>query len=167
MEQSATATTGVTAIAEYLDGCGVRYEIVEHAETMSAGAEAAATHRRPEQVAKTVVLQSDPGYVFAVVPASERIDMRKVREALGATHELRLATEAEMARDFPRMEVGAVPPFGPMFPRAEVVDRRLLQEDRILCAAGDHRHGVLVDPREVVRITHAETADISRAESPR
>lgn len=50
------------------------------------------------------------------------------------------------------LEVGAAPPIGPMLPRAEVVDRRLLEEDRIICAGGDHRHSILLDPREVVRI---------------
>jgi prolyl-tRNA editing enzyme YbaK/EbsC (Cys-tRNA(Pro) deacylase) len=53
-----------------------------------------------------------------------------------------------------------VPPFGPMVPAAEVIDRALLEQQRILCPAGDHRHSVLVDPREVVRITAASTADI-------
>jgi prolyl-tRNA editing enzyme YbaK/EbsC (Cys-tRNA(Pro) deacylase) len=42
-----------------------------------------------------------------------------------------------------------------------VIDRALLQQERILCPAGDHSHSVLVDPRDVLRITAADTADIS------
>lgn len=30
----------------------------------------------------------------------------------------------------------------------------------VLCPAGDHRHSVLLDPHEIVRITAAQTADI-------
>jgi prolyl-tRNA editing enzyme YbaK/EbsC (Cys-tRNA(Pro) deacylase) len=86
--------------------------------------------------------------------------MHKLRELLGATRQLRLANEDEIAREFPSLEVGAVPPFGPMVPAAEVIDRALLEQQQILCPAGDHRHSVLVDPREVVRITAASTADI-------
>jgi prolyl-tRNA editing enzyme YbaK/EbsC (Cys-tRNA(Pro) deacylase) len=41
-----------------------------------------------------------------------------------------------------------------------VIDRALLEQQQILCAAGDHRHSVLVDPRDIVRITAAKTADI-------
>ena len=159
-EPAPVATTRVTAITDYLEGCGLAYELVEHDPTMSAAAEAKATARRPEQVAKTVVLQDNEGYVIAVVPSSERLDLRKVRDLLGASRELRLATEEEIARDFVSVEVGAAPPFGPMLPQAEVVDRRLLEEDRVLCAAGDHRHSVLVDPRDIVRITEAVVADI-------
>jgi Ala-tRNA(Pro) deacylase len=153
-------TTGVAAVVEYLDAHGVPYEIVEHEPTMSASAEAFATHRAPQQVAKTVVLQDGQDYVLAVVPASERVDLHKLRELLSGSRSLRLATESEISRDFPALEVGAAPPFGSTLPRAEVVDSQLLGEDRVLCAAGDHRHSVLIDPRDVVRITDARTADI-------
>ncbi|HEY7633542.1 MAG TPA: YbaK/EbsC family protein [Thermoleophilaceae bacterium] len=162
-EQNTTrepTTTGTAAVTDYLDGQGVRYELLEHESTMTAAAEAAATHRPPHRVAKTVVLQDRAGYVLAIVPASERLDLHKLREFLGATASLRLATEDEMARDFPAIEVGATPPAGPMLPRAEVVDRRLLDEDRIVCPAGDHRHSLLLDPRDVVKLAGAEVADV-------
>jgi prolyl-tRNA editing enzyme YbaK/EbsC (Cys-tRNA(Pro) deacylase) len=54
--------------------------------------------------------------VIAAGSASARLDLRKVRELLGATRNLRLATEDEIARDFPTLEVGAVPPFRPWVP---------------------------------------------------
>jgi prolyl-tRNA editing enzyme YbaK/EbsC (Cys-tRNA(Pro) deacylase) len=100
-------------------------------------------------------------YVIAAIPAAQRLDMSKLRDLLGATRQLRLASEHEIARDFPLLEVGAVPPFGPMLPAAEVIDSALLEHERILCPAGDRRHSVLLDPREVVRLTAAKTADIS------
>jgi Cys-tRNA(Pro)/Cys-tRNA(Cys) deacylase len=98
--------------------------------------------------------------VIAAIPASQRLDLHRLRELLGATRQLRLASEDEIARDFPTLEVGAVPPVGPMVPAAEVIDSALLEQPRILCPAGDHRHSVLVDPRDVVRITGASTAYI-------
>lgn len=160
-EASGITPTGIEAVVGHLDGAGVTYEVVEHEPTMSAAAEAATTDRPATEVAKTVILHDGDGYVLAVVPASERIDLHKVRELLDASKSLRLATEAEIAQDFPALEVGAAPPFGPMMPRAEVIDTRLMNLDRILCAGGDHTHSVLVDPRDVVRMTGAQTADIS------
>jgi Ala-tRNA(Pro) deacylase len=156
----AMATTGVTAIVDFLDGVGIAYELVEHEPVMSAAAEARVAHVPPDQAAKTVVLHDGSSYVIAAIPASDRLDLHKLRELLGATHQLRLASEDEIARDFPTLEVGAVPPFGPMVPAAEVIDSSLVTHERILCPAGDHRHSVLVDPRDVVRITAARTADI-------
>ncbi len=154
------ATTRAEAIAEFLEGEHVKFELVEHEPTVSAAAEARATHHPPDQVAKTVVLQDDGAYVIAAIPASRRLDLHKLRGLLGATRQLRLASEEEIGRDFPSMEVGAVPPFGPMVPAAEVIDRALLAQPRILCSAGDHRHSVLLDPQDVVRITAAKIADI-------
>jgi len=90
-----------------------------------------------------------------------RLDLGKLRALLGATRQLRLASEAEIARHFPSLEPGALPPFGPMVPAAEVIDTALLEQERILCPAGDHSHSVFVDPRDVMRITAADTADIS------
>ena len=110
---------------------------------MSAAAEGRATHHSPDRVAKTLVLQDDGAYMIAAIPASQRLDLPKVRALLGAGRHLRLANEAEIGRDFPSLEVGAVPPFGPMVPAAEVIDRGLLAQSQILCAAGDHRHSVL------------------------
>jgi Ala-tRNA(Pro) deacylase len=156
------ATTRVHAIVEFLHGAGVDHQVIEHEPTMSAVAEATATAYPTEQVAKTVVLHDGNSYVIAAIPASERLDLHKLREVLGAARQLHLATEHEIGEHFPSLEVGAVPPFGPMAPEAEVIDRALLEQRRILCPAGDHRHSVLVDPREVVRITGAKTADISQ-----
>lgn len=157
---TAITTTGSAAVAEYLDGLDVGYELVEHPPTTSAAAEADATQRPGEQVAKTVVLQYGLGYVLAIVPASERLDLRKVRRLLGAPKDLRFATEAEIARDFPALEIGAVPPLGPMLPMAEVIDGRLVEQPRILCAGGDHEHSIVVDPQELVRLTGATVADV-------
>jgi Ala-tRNA(Pro) deacylase len=157
---SGMAGHGVTAVTEYLRGEGIAHEVVEHTETMTAAAEAQATSRRPDEVAKTVVLHDGAAYLLAVIPASYRLDLHKLREVLGATKTLRLATEAEMAADFPGLDVGAVPPIGPVLPAAEVVDQRLLEQNRVLCAGGDHRHSLVLDPRDIVSATSATVADV-------
>jgi Ala-tRNA(Pro) deacylase len=146
------ATTG------YLDEHGVAYEVVEHGERFTAAAEARAAGVEPHNAAKSLLLKDEDGYELVVIPASERLDLKKVRRALD--RELRLATEEEMGADFGRFELGALPPVGPMLPAPEVVDRRLLDHERVLCNAGDHRHSILVDPRELVRVAGAQLADV-------
>jgi len=154
------ARTSLDAIVRFLEGERIDYELVEHEAVMSAADEARVVDRPQEQVAKTVVLHDGDEFVIAAIPASERLDLHKLRVLLGASRELRLATEDEIAREFPLHEVGAIPPFGPMVPTAEVIDRALLEQQQILCAAGDHRHSVVVDPLDIVRIADARTADI-------
>jgi Ala-tRNA(Pro) deacylase len=153
-------TSGVEAVARYLDEQGVRYDVVEHRTTYTATAEARAAGVPPEDVAKTVLLRDESGYRLAVIAASDRLDVDKVRELFGAGKSLRLATEQEMQSDFEAFEVGALPPIGPMLPAPEVLDRKLLEHERILFSGGDHRHGVLMDPNDLVQLTQAKVADV-------
>lgn len=86
----------------------------------------------------------------------------RVREVTGATHRLRLATEAEIARDLPPYEVGAVPPIGPGLPRIAIVDLRLLEHGRVVFAAGNHRHALLIPLKELLRVAEPCVADVCR-----
>jgi Ala-tRNA(Pro) deacylase len=151
---------GIDAVVNYLGEHGIDHEVVDHQETFTASDEARAAGVAPDHAAKTVVLREDDAYRLAVLPASERLDVHKARDALDAGSHLRLATESEMADDFGAFEVGALPPLGPMLPAPEVIDRRLMEHEKILCSGGDHRHSVLLDPNAVARDTGATIADI-------
>jgi Ala-tRNA(Pro) deacylase len=156
-----SAPAGHQSVTGFLDEAHVAHELIEHEPVMSASAESRVTDIPPDQVAKTIVLHDGEGYVLAAIPASERLDLHKLRTALGRTRRLALVGESEIARDFPGLEVGAMPPFGPLVPAVEVIDAGLTEPERVLCAAGDHRHSVLVDPRDIVRLTGATVADVS------
>jgi Ala-tRNA(Pro) deacylase len=157
-----SAQAGLAAVTAFLERQGLPYEVVEHERTQTAVAEARAAGVPAAEVAKTIVLRDDAGLRLAVIPASERLDMHKLKQALTSSG-LRLVTEQEMADEFGQFEVGAVPPFGSMFDALELVDERLLEHDRILCSGGDHTHAILVDPRDVVRAGEARVADICEA----
>lgn len=155
-----TQEHGIEAVSRFLDERGVACEVFEHRQTFTAAAEARASGMAPDHAAKTIALRDEAGYRLAVLPASERLDMGKLRELLPGGARLRLATEDEMRADLGTFDVGALPPFGPMLPAPEVVDRRLLEHDRVLCCGGDHRHSLLIDPREIVRVAEPQVADI-------
>ena len=139
---------------------GVSFDVIAHARSESAAAEAGAAHIPQEQTAKTVVLRTAAGYRLAVIAASDRLDLHKAAGALDVRRgELRFATEADMAADFSQHDVGAIPPMGPDTP-PELVDVRLLDHGRVLCPAGDHEHSLLVDPMDIVRVTGARSVDI-------
>ena len=151
---------GVEAVEGYLDAQGVEYEALEHEERFTAAAEAKAAGIEPGDAAKDLILRDGDTYALAVIPASQRLDLAKTRDLLGASASLRLATEDEIGKDFERFAVGAIPPFGGLHGIRQVVDSRLLEHERVLCSAGDHAHGVLVDPNEMVRIGEAKTGDL-------
>lgn len=160
VDESPVSHADVTTVAHHLDARGVGYEILEHEPTMTARADARVVDVDPSETAKNVVLTDGEVYVLAVIPASEALDLHKVRRVIGDDKELRMATEAEMSKDFPAFEIGAVPPVGSMVFASEVIDERLLGHDRVLCGGGDHRHSLRLDPNELARITEATVGDV-------
>lgn len=134
------------------------YELIQHPPTMSAGEEAAAVGVPQQEVAKTIVLFTERGYVRAALPASERLDLHKVRGLLG--NETRLATEGELVVAYPMFELGAVPPFGGPAGDRTVVDRRLADRTTVVIEAGSHSESVRMQSSDLITLAQAEIADI-------
>lgn len=150
---------GLARVRRYLEEHGVAYELAEHPVAYTAAGEAHAAGGAPHDAAKTVMLRNGGSYLMAVVPADEHVDLHKLRTQTGQ-HSLRLATEHELASDFAGFEVGALPPFGPLLGVPETIDPRTLARGRLLCNGGDHSHSVVLDPHDLVELTHPEVADI-------
>ncbi|MGH3021045.1 MAG: aminoacyl-tRNA deacylase, partial [Gaiellaceae bacterium] len=122
----AVATEDLTRV---LDEAEVSYELLPHERTESALAEAEVLGIAPADVAKTLVVRIPDGYLRAVLPASARIDLRKLREARGGggKKKIHLASEEDLARDYGEFELGAVPPIGGSRRDPVVIDRRLAE----------------------------------------
>jgi Ala-tRNA(Pro) deacylase len=88
--------------------------------------------------------------VLAVVPASRRLDLRLVRESLDDP-DVRLASEAELAADFPGYELGALPPLGSLLGVRLLVDPEVLGHETVLFAAGTETESIRVRAGELFR----------------
>jgi Ala-tRNA(Pro) deacylase len=151
-------------VTGFLDEAGVDFDVLEHAHTERAADEAAALGIALEEVAKTLVLVASTGNVRAVLSASERIDLHKVAAVLGVGgKKVHLASEDDLARDYPDFELGAVPPFGGREDQV-VVDERLAGRDSVVLEAGTHERSVRLKTADLVRLTRAQVADIRREE---
>jgi Ala-tRNA(Pro) deacylase len=149
-----------------LERAGASYELIPHAHTESALDEAAALLLSPDDVAKTLILKTPEGYLRAVVPASCRLDERKLRDVTGRSKkEVRLATEDDLKRDYPDFELGAVPPVGGARRDEVIVDSRLAGREAVVLEAGSHEQSVRIAAAELVRVAGAEVADICRPEN--
>jgi prolyl-tRNA editing enzyme YbaK/EbsC (Cys-tRNA(Pro) deacylase) len=42
----------------------------------------------------------------------------------------------------------------------EIIDVHLLYHERILCAGGDHRHSLRMDPRDLLRLSEPRVASL-------
>jgi Ala-tRNA(Pro) deacylase len=152
------ATADVTKV---LDEVGVHYERLSHAHTETATAEAKALGLAAGDVAKTLVLRTPDGYLRAMLPASERLDLRKLRELLGAgKHKVHLATEDDLRRDFREFELGAVPPVGGGRCEPVVIDSRLAGRESLVLEAGSHEESIRIAADDLVGVGRAKLADI-------
>ncbi len=145
-----------------LDKAGMSYEVLEHEHTERAAAEAEALGVAPGEVAKTLVVTTPTGNVRAVLPASERIDLRKVRDLVGGGKRTHLATEEALGRDYPDFDLGAVPPVGGARREPVLLDSRLAERDSLVLGAGSHVKSVRIKTADLRELTGAQIADICR-----
>ena len=150
-------------LTKALDKAGVDYELLEHSHTETAAAEAEALGVDPGEVGKTLVLSSPDGNVRAVLPGSARLDVRKVRDALGVSGKrVHLLSEDALARDYKEFELGAVPPLGGKSRDRVLVDTRLADRDSVVIEAGSHDESVRLKTADLIRLSEAQVADICR-----
>ena len=146
------------ALTEALADHGIPFETLEHERTDRAVDEAAALGLEPHDVAKTIVVTTGERNIRILLPASERLDMHKLRELFEA-RELRLLTESELEERYPEFEPGAVPPTGG--PDDElIIDQRISGRRRVVFEAGSHDCSIKVDATDLVSLSRARVADV-------
>ena len=148
------------ALTDLLESEGVPFELMPHRRTESADDEAQALGVDPHEVAKTVVLATERGFLRAVIPASGRLDVRKVRDLLDLRGQPQFAREADLAAAYPTFELGAVPPVGG--PRGDrvAIDRRLANRDTMVIEAGTHDESLRIGTTRLLVLAQAMIGDL-------
>jgi Ala-tRNA(Pro) deacylase len=143
-----------TRLKTLLEEGKIHYTLLSHSPTFTAQEDAAALHVPGKELAKTVVLTGTKGIYVAVLPATHRIDLKKLKEVAGES--VRLASEGEVGKLFPDCELGAMPPFGELYGIPVFVDASLAADQQIVFNAGTHQ--------EAIRMAYA---DFERLVRPR
>jgi Ala-tRNA(Pro) deacylase len=128
-------------IRDFLEDRHARFTETVHPRVNTALAEAQKDHTLADEMAKTVVVHAGGGFVLLALSANSRIDWTLLAKVLGSGH-LRLASETELELLFPDLEVGAVPPLGPLFRLPVYVDAHLAAQERISFNAGSHTNTI-------------------------
>ena len=134
-------------LKEYLNDHDVPYVTVAHSPAYTANEIAATAHIKGKDLAKTVMVKMNGKMAMAVLPASERVDLEALRNALGVDR-VELAMEDEFKDLFPGCEVGAMPPFGNLFDLPVYVASDLAEDEEIAFNAGNHH--------ELIRLRYAD-----------
>jgi len=142
----------------FLEDRHVPYGLRHHALALSSLGAARAAHIDEHFLAKSVLLEDADGPVLAVLPASRRLELSRVRSQLGRS--LRLSRERDMDRFFPDCQPGALPPFGSAYGLPTLVDRSLETCPVVFFEAGDHETLVRMEGQVFLGLLH----DATRAE---
>ena len=159
----------VGKIKSLLSENGFWFETFEH-EPVRTSEEASKirTGYKLEQGTKALIVKvykSHDGEDFAmmIVRGSDRFDEKKVKDLLNIK-EFRFATEQEVIELTDGVLPGGVPPFGNLFGLKVFVDKRVLENEKIVFNAGDRRFSIGIyskDWFELVKPCLADIADFS------
>jgi Ala-tRNA(Pro) deacylase len=136
--------------------------VIPHPEAYTAQEVAATEHVPGRQFAKVVIAEADGKDVMLVLPASARVDLVRLRAALGAKT-VRLAREDAFAARFPDCEAGAMPPFGHLYSVPVYLDRTLSDQSRIVFNACSHRETVAMATADYLRLENPTTIEFTVA----
>lgn len=149
------------SIKEYLDRQNIKYAVVSHTPAYTAQEIAASAHIPGQYLAKTVVVKIDGGMAMAVLPANLKVDLTHLADVLEASR-VELATETEFMDRFPDSEVGAMPPFGPLYGMPVFVAEELTRDRVIAFNSGSHSQLIQMSYHDFERLVKPRILEFSR-----
>jgi len=145
-------------ISKFLDSEHVPYQSFTHSRAYTAQGIAQAQHLSGKKLAKVVmVIVNDRQQIMAVVPASHRVDLDLLGQAL-KTNRIRLATEEEFKDLFPECELGAMPPLGNIYHLDVWIEQKLKLLPTIAFNAGNHAEIIQMTFADFERLVQPKTA---------
>lgn len=125
-----------STIEEFLKSHGVAYDLIRHPRSVSSMRTAQVAHIPGDQLAKSVLLEDEDGYLLAIIPSTHRIDLGKLHHQLN--RRMGLAIEKEVTELFSDCDPGAIPAIGAAYRIDTIIDESLLQQADVYFEAGDH-----------------------------
>ena len=150
----------VPKIKEFLDSQGIKYVTISHSPAYTANEIAASAHVPGKEMAKTVMVRIDGKLAMAVVPASQRVHLGRLKEAAGAG-KVELASEQDFKDAFPDCELCAMPPFGNLYGMDVYVAKALAEDAAIAFNAGSHTELIRLAFADFQRLVQPKVAEVS------
>jgi prolyl-tRNA editing enzyme YbaK/EbsC (Cys-tRNA(Pro) deacylase) len=127
--------SNVSRVVAAASDAGLQIEVEHFPEGTRTAADAArAVGCEVAQIVKSLVFMADAAPILALASGANRVDPRRLGQALGAG-EVRRA-DGDEARAATGFAIGGIPPFGHDQPLTVLIDRDLLSHDRLWAAAG-------------------------------
>ena len=148
-------------VAQFLTNHQVDFETIVHPPAYSAQKRAKYLHLPGRRVAKCVLLAGPEDFILAVLPATHHVDTAALAAMLGGP--VRLATEREITELFRDCEWGVVPPFGPLYGLATVIDNSLDPDATLVWESHTHGEAIRMRCRDFERLVRPVRMHFARA----
>ncbi|MEU9607676.1 YbaK/EbsC family protein [Streptomyces sp. NPDC048057] len=125
--------------------------------TRTAAEAAAAIGCDVSEIVKSLIFTADGEPVLVLVDGASRVDVERVREALGAGAVKR--ADADLVRATTGYAIGGVPPFGHVTRTRVLADRALLTHDVVWAAAGTPYTVFPLPPKDLIAHANATLVD--------
>jgi Ala-tRNA(Pro) deacylase len=158
--EEAVPMTILKKMKDYLEKNRVRYEVGVHEMLYTAQEIAAALHVPGKEWAKVVMVKADGKMTMLVLPASYRVDTKKLKKVLNCKR-LGISKEKDFEEIFPDCEVGAMPPFGNLYNLGVWVDQVLTEDEFIVFQAGSHVETLKIKYSDYARLVNPKVGDFS------
>lgn len=136
-------------VTTYLDKLKVPYERIAHRTVYTAYDLAQTLRQDLQEIAKTLLIKVDTGYALVVLPASSKLDFKKLKKLIKAK-KVSIASEKEMQKKF-NVKPGAMTPFGALHKVPVVVDKGLAKASSALFSAGSFTESLRMKVKDYIK----------------
>jgi Ala-tRNA(Pro) deacylase len=150
-------------LKKFLDDQKVKYVTIGHSLAYTAQEIAASAHIHGKDLAKTVIVKIDGEMAMAVLPASSKLDLERLKQIAGAKN-VELAAEKEFQDRFPECALGAMPPFGNLYDMEVYADKALSEDEKIAFNAGSHTELIQLFYKDFERLVAPKIVTIASPE---
>lgn len=142
-------------LLNYLDKAKIGYKIIRHKTVYTAYDTSQTLRAKIGEIAKTLVIKADKNYLLAVLPASHKLDLGKLKK-IAKAKKVEIAKEGMMKKIF-KIKPGAITPFGQIYKVPVYVDKSLLRVKKIIAGAGTFEESVVMTVKNFLKATEGVT----------
>lgn len=147
-------------VESYLKKAQVKFDIMSHKTVYTAYDLAQTLKKDLKEIAKTLVVKADNAYKLVIVPASARLDLKKLKKVLGVKS-VSILNEKVMAKIF-KIKPGAISAFGTIHKVGTMVDKSLLKAKDAVFQVGNFTDSVKMKVKDFVNLEKAVLADFAQ-----
>lgn len=151
-------------IIDHLKEKKYKFEIIEHKTTYTAFDTARTAQKqekkvKSDEIAKALVVKADKDYAVALVPASKRLDKKKLLKIINTIRKknkeklyksLDLAKEAWMKKNIPG-KVGATPAFKELLGIDIYIDAVLAKQKNLYVGSGEYEYSIKLPAKQYLK----------------